>query len=206
MWKFKEKYSYQLKRPSGGGAFAARTLRLSLASALISLLCHGISFGQRLVFSQPLTARWQYATADTTNLTPATFDGHVYLPLAAGRLVALRAADGQLLWQTDLGGEFSAAPEGDERGVYIATETAAHESAQTYYRATGALRALSGKSGVTLWMRTLPRPFSSALTSNATTLYGGTTDGRIYAINKTTGEVKWQAQYTAPFASQPTLH
>src|SRR5205085_11185168 len=33
-----------------------------------------------------------------------------------------------------------------------------------------------------------------------------TTDGRVYAISKTNGEVKWQAQYTAPFASQPVLH
>ena len=206
MWKFKEKYSDQMERANGTRALLARMLKSSLVCTLVCLLCSAQSVGQQLVFSQPLTARWQYATADTINFTPATFAGQVYLPLAAGRLVALRAADGQLLWQTDLGGEISAAAEADERGVYIATETITQDGAQTYYRATGALRALSGKSGVTFWMRTLPRPFSSALIANATTLFGGTTDGRVYAISKTNGEVKWQAQYTAPFASQPVLH
>jgi outer membrane protein assembly factor BamB len=206
MWKLKEKYSDQTGRMSGTGALVARALKSGFVCLLVCLVCSAQSVGQQLVFSQPLIARWQYTTAATINFRPAAFAGQVYLPLAAGRLVALSAADGQLLWQTDLGGEISAAAEADEHGVYIATETITPDGTQTYYRATGALRALSGKSGVTLWMRTLPRPFSSALTANATTLFGGTTDGRVYAISKANGEVEWQAQYTAPFASQPVLH
>jgi len=206
MWKLREKYSGQMSSMCGARAWIVRLQNLLVSSFLIALLCPAPGLGQQLAFSQPLAARWQYETADTVNLTPATFADQVYLPLAGGRLVALRAGDGQLIWQTEMGGAFSAPPEADERGVYLATETKAIEGVQTYYRATGALRALSSRSGVTRWMRTLPRPISSALAANATTLYGGTTDGRVYAISKATGEISWQAQYTAPFASQPVLH
>lgn len=158
-----------------------------------------------MVFSQPLTARWQYTTESTLNLTPAASGDSVYLPLATGALVALRASDGQLLWKSDMGGTFSAAPGADERGVYVATESAQAEDGQTFYRATGALYALSRKSGVTLWMHTLPRPIRGALAASATNIFAGAADGRLYAIDKETGEIKWLAQYSAPFASQPVL-
>jgi len=160
---------------------------------------------QQLVFSQPLTAHWEYATDNTVNLTPAAHGESVYLPLGAGELVALRVGDGQLIWRQELGGTVSAAPEADERGVYVATETADVGGEQTFYRATGALRALSPKSGVTLWMHTLPRPVRGGLADSATTIFAGASDGRIYAFDKGTGEVKWLAQYNAPFASQPIL-
>src|SRR5436309_2165233 len=111
-----------MNKPSRDRARVRRTLRRIGSSIFISLLYPILCMGQQLTFSQPLIARWQYLTADTINLTPATHDGHVYLPLADGKLVALSAADGQLIWQTDMGGAFSSAPEADERGVYVATE------------------------------------------------------------------------------------
>jgi outer membrane protein assembly factor BamB len=161
---------------------------------------------QQLVFSQPLTQRWQYTTENTVNLTPAAHGDSVYLPLAAGELVSLRAADGQMIWKSEMGGTFSAAPEADERGVYVATETTETGNNQTFYQATGALRALSRKSGVTLWMHTLPRPIRGALAVSPTTIYAGASDGRIYAFGTESGEVRWVAQSNAPFNSQPVLH
>lgn len=190
----------------GRGRNSAKTARFILIFALLlSLSFSKANAQQQLFFSQPLTSPWQFETVSTLNLTPAAHDNNVYLPLAAGELVALFAATGEFRWKSEMGGTVSAAPVADERGVYVATEAAEAADGTTFYRATGALRLLSQKSGVTLWMHTLPRPFCGALAANATTIFGGTADGRIYAFSKDTGEIKWQAQFAASFASQPVL-
>ena len=45
----------------------------------------------QIALSQPLTIRWQYQSDRTVNLTPATDGERIYLPLAEGMLVSLRA-------------------------------------------------------------------------------------------------------------------
>jgi outer membrane protein assembly factor BamB len=158
---------------------------------------------QHIALSQPLTLRWQYTTASTVNLTPATDGQRVYLPLAAGTIVSLRAFDGQMFWRTEIGGEFSASPAADDRGVYIASETGVVQGKAP--QAAGALRALGRESGVTLWMRTLPFPLRGALAINEQVLFGGAGDGRVYAVSKKTGEMLWVNQFPTPFSSLPTI-
>lgn len=162
-----------------------------------------IGSGGQLALSQPLTLRWRYATDATVNLTPATDGQRVYLPLAAGQIVSLRAADGQLFWRADIGGEFSASPAADDRGVYIASETGVVQGKAP--QAAGALRALGRESGVTLWMHTLPFPLRGALAINEQTLFGGSSDGRVYALNKKSGEILWVKHFNTPFSSLPTV-
>jgi outer membrane protein assembly factor BamB len=157
----------------------------------------------QVALSQPLTLRWQYTTDLTVNLTPATDGARIYLPLAAGTLVSLRAVDGQMFWRAEVGGELSASPVADELGVYIASETGMVQGAAP--RAAGALRALGRESGVTLWMHTLPFPLRGALAMNEQTLFGGASDGRVYAVSKKSGEVAWMKQFSAPFLSIPTV-
>src|SRR5687767_15575648 len=48
------------------------------------------------LLSQPLTIRWRYESNVTLNLTPAFDKERIYLPLAGGTIVALKAKDGQL--------------------------------------------------------------------------------------------------------------
>jgi outer membrane protein assembly factor BamB len=157
----------------------------------------------QLELSQPLTLQWRYLSEQTINLTPATDGERVYLPLTAGVIVSLRAADGQLLWKTDIGGELSAAPVADERGVYLASESQTGSGAKA--QVNGTIRALGRESGVTQWVKALPMPIRAALASNHDTIFGGASDGRIYAIRKTTGEILWNKQVSSPLASQLTL-
>lgn len=156
-----------------------------------------------IALSQPLTLRWQYTTDTTINLTPATDGQRIYLPLAAGTIVSLRAFDGQMFWRTEIGGELSASPIADERGVYIASETGVVQGKAP--QAAGALRALGRESGVTLWMHTLPFPLRGALAMNEQTLFGGAGDGRLYAVSKKSGEMLWVKQFSTPFSSQPVI-
>jgi outer membrane protein assembly factor BamB len=153
-----------------------------------------------IALSQPLTIRWQYESDRTVNLTPATDGERIYLPLAEGTLVSLRAADGQLLWRTETGGELSASPVADRSAVYVGSKTAGGAPGNEP-RAAGALRALGREAGVTLWMRTFRSPLQGTLAVNETALFGGGSDGRVYALDKRTGKFIWVTQHWSPFAS-----
>ena len=153
--------------------------------------------------SQPLTVGWRYNSDLTLNLTPAFDQDRVYLPLAGGIIVSLKAGDGTLNWRSEFGGELSASPAADARSVYVASETGKPESGVR--RATGALRALGKEGGVTQWMRTLAMPLQGSLTLANGKLFGGGRDGKLYAFDSNTGEVRWSFEYSAPFDSQPVI-
>ncbi|HVF50554.1 MAG TPA: PQQ-binding-like beta-propeller repeat protein [Pyrinomonadaceae bacterium] len=171
---------------------------------LVTLPFSTLAREEGFALSQPLTVRWQYQTERTVNLTPAVRDGLIYLPLTAGTLLSLRGSSGELLWKEETGGEFSAAPLADEQGVYVATEVGGAQ--ETHFpRATGALRALSSRSGITRWMRTLQSPLRGALAASEKMIFAGAADGRVYAFGKERGEVLWMSQFKATFNSQPIL-
>jgi outer membrane protein assembly factor BamB len=157
----------------------------------------------KLSLSQPLTVAWRYDSRSTINLTPANDNERVYLPLAGGQIVSLKAADGQLNWRSEMGGELSASPVADSHAVYVASETGKPEAGER--RAMGALRALGREGGVTLWMRTLAMPLRGSLTLANGKLFGGGSDAKLYAFDAKTGAVKWVHSYAAPFNSQPVV-
>ena len=96
---------------------------------VFSLTCASVFPAKKIdkepLLSQPLTVRWKYQSNVTLNLTPAFDKERVYLPLAGGTLVALKARDGELFWRSEIGGELSASPVADESAIYVASETTA---------------------------------------------------------------------------------
>lgn len=164
---------------------------------------HSAKSDPRAFLSQPLTVGWRYNSDLTLNLTPAFDRDRVYLPLAGGIIVSLKAGDGTLNWRSEFGGELSASPVADDRSVYVASETGKPEAGTR--RATGALRALGKEGGVTQWMRTLAMPLQGSLTLANGKLFGGGGDGRLYAFDSRTGELRWSFEYNAPFNSQPVV-
>jgi outer membrane protein assembly factor BamB len=161
------------------------------------------SVSDRVDFSQPLTISWRYESNSTLNLTPAFDDERIYLPLAGGTIVSLMGANGQLNWRSEVGGELSASPIADQRAVYVASETGKSESGVR--RATGALRALGRDGGVTQWMRTLAMPLRGGLVLSNGKLFGGSSDGRIYAFDSADGQARWAYDHGSPFNSQPVV-
>jgi outer membrane protein assembly factor BamB len=153
--------------------------------------------------SQPLRLQWRYQSSQTLNLTPAATRDRLYLPLAQGAIVSLRTDDGGLIWRAEVGGEISAAPVADQRGVFVASETGAPavSAADSVMRATGSIRALGREAGVTLWARSLYRPLRGGLAETPTHLFGGAADGRVYAFVKETGEIQWANQFASGFTS-----
>jgi outer membrane protein assembly factor BamB len=179
-------------------------------SALLVVLCvsatalpTGITTSDQIRLSQPLTVQWRYLSELTIDLTPATDGQRIYLPLAAGAIISLDSSTGQLVWRTETGGELTAAPIADSRGVYVSSESkGAKEGPAT---STGSLRAIARDSGVTLWLRPTAKPFQGALAANNDTIFGGTSDGKVFAVRKSDGEIRWERQVEAPLASRLTL-
>jgi outer membrane protein assembly factor BamB len=156
-----------------------------------------------LILSQPLTVRWRYASNVTLNLTPAFDNERVYLPLAGGTLVSLKANDGQLFWRSDIGGELSASPIADNSTIYVASEAVAIAGLPP--SSSGTLRALGREGGVTQWMMPLVKPLRGALALSGERVFAGGSDGRIYAFDKRTGGVFWSILFGSPFSGQPVI-
>jgi eukaryotic-like serine/threonine-protein kinase len=159
----------------------------------------------QVALSQPLTVRWRYDSNLTLNLTPAFDAERIYLPLAGGTVVSLRARDGQLNWRSEMGGELSASPVADDVAVYVASEIGPEggESGVGVRRAGGTLRALGREGGVTQWMRTLAMPLRGSLTISGNKLFAGGIDGRFHAFDKSNGEILWSLPYGGRFNCHP---
>jgi outer membrane protein assembly factor BamB len=178
-----------------------RAARAGTPDSRVSASAAAIASTPELVLSQPLTLRWVYGADKTTNFTPATDGKSVYLPLADGTLVALNAVDGKLLWKSEAGGNFSAAPVADEHTLYVATEYPGAENNAV----RGTLRALSKDTGITLWMRTLQAPLRGSLAAGASAVFAGAANGGVYAFDKLTGRTLWTNTYGDEFDAQPML-
>ena len=103
-----------------------------------------------VTLSQPLTIRWRYDSPFTLNLTPASDSDRIYLPLASGTIVALRAradsSTGVRRWEAN----FPLSCRG-ERAVFVAQNATRYDQAVLgQRRALGTLRALGRDGGVTL--------------------------------------------------------
>src|SRR5207245_1009732 len=176
---------------------------LLVVFTLTASLAIGAYQRPQIALSQPLTVRWRYQSDHMSNLTPATDGRTVYVPLTGGLLVALSAADGQMRWKADAGGEFSSGPVTDDGSVYAATEYREVSGEQASIH--GTLRALSKETGITSWMRTLPAPLRGRPVAGANALFAGAADGRVYAFDKRTGLTLWINQYAESFSGPPAV-
>ena len=185
--------------------FSDRFFQFFAAAVLTSLLfctAHPVTVTPReILLSQPLTVRWRYESNVTLNLTPAFDSERIYLPLAGGMIVALKAKDGQLYWRSEMGGELSASPVADNSMIYVASE--AITSTDEPRVIGGALRALGHDGGVTQWMTPLVRPLRGSLALNGGKLFAGGIDGRAYAFDKRTGGVLWSIPFGATLNGHP---
>lgn len=150
-----------------------------------------------LDLSQPLKLVWSYQSDDVSALASVADEQALYVPLVGGKLLALRARDGERLWRTEIGGELTASPASDERAVYCASfapsnppakaaEAAAVTSTAASLSSATLLRALSNRSGLTLWSQTLAEPANFLFATNRV-LIAVSASGLISIYDKTVG-------------------
>ncbi len=186
----------------GGGRNIVITFLLLNLVFFTSLCMPSARSEERLALSQPFMAKWQYETEETVDFTPAVRDGTIYVPFSSGQIVSLNGDDGELIWKSETGGHISASPVADEKALFVASESG---KANSGFRSQskGVVRALSLNSGLTMWERILPLPLRGALTSDLRNVYGAGRDGRVYAINKLTGDILWTKHFGEPFEFRP---
>ncbi len=184
-----------------------RVRLLCVLSLILGIPTFAISFQagpkRQIELSKPLTIHWRYPSEQTINLSPATDGQNIYVPLSAGSLISLRSNTGELVWRAEVGGELTASPVADERGVYVASVSTSSSSNTS--TVLGALRLLGRDTGITLWVCNLPSPPRTALAMNDDSIFGATADGRVYAVKKSSGSVIWNHQLNSSFGSQVAL-
>src|SRR5690348_15843798 len=168
---------------------------------VVSLACVSVISADKpdteALLAQPLTVRWRYESNVTLNLTPAFDNERVYLPLAGGTIVGLKANDGQLSWRSEMGGELSASPVADEAAIYVASEITALSGESR--GSSGALRALRREGAAMQRMTPLVKPLRGALTISGGKLFACGSDGRARAFDIRTGAVVWSIPFSSPF-------
>lgn len=118
-------------------------------------------------------------------LAPALADGKVYAAATDGKVSALDAASGKLLWTTTVDADLSAGVAADEATVAVAS-------------AKGTLFAFDAATGKQRWKTKLSTEVLSAPAIGSGVVIVRSMDNKIAAYDVETGKRRWMVQRTAP--------
>lgn len=135
--------------------------------------------GIRALNAETGEERWSTALDGTLSAPMSVAESALVAVIDSGTVVALRAADGQRLWQHDLGGKspFPAVP-GEQRLIYFSLTD-------------GRVVAVSIETGMRAWERRLSGTLSEPAVGRDR-VFVGSTDNFFYAIDATSGDLEWK--------------
>jgi outer membrane protein assembly factor BamB len=133
---------------------------------------------------------WTATISGSVGASPAVVDGRVYIG-SLDRLYALDAASGARVWSATLGGRIQASPAVAGGTAYVRSDD-------------NKLNALNAGTGAPVWTASIgptPQPgepsFGTPTSSSPAVadgmVYVGSFDGKLYALNATTGATVWTA-------------
>ena len=136
-----------------------------------------------------------FATASTQNISPPTLaNGSIYSGSLNGS-VSATSANGNVLWQRNLGGEVDASPQLANGSLFVGVNVGT---------ITGnSIVALNSANGAVIWQRFINNYAGANIVASNGTVYFGAEDGNVYALDANTGAIKWTAQDSATFSNQP---
>jgi outer membrane protein assembly factor BamB len=151
---------------------------------------------------------WVFKTGGPIWSSPSVVEGTIYFGSNDGNIYALKADSGNVVWQIKTGGRVMGRPTLDGPYLYVLSDD-------------GLLYKLARKTGKSIWQfdthggpvaRDLPRADSAVydyLTSSATvvdgTVYVGSADKRLYAIDAENGNEKWHFETQGIIRSTPAV-
>lgn len=151
--------------------------------------------------------QWEFASILRRFSPPALGqDDTVYLGTGQSNLLALAGATGQKKWEIGMSGEVSASPAvGSDGTVYVNSLRSSQIG--------DILIAVDGLTGVKKWETTVGkggfRPSGSESSAPALdaagTVYLGSVDGGLYAIDTQGGQVRWRYETGAPIVTSPSI-
>lgn len=132
---------------------------------------------------------WIFETGGPVIGSPAAADGAVYIGSNDDFLYKLHAATGKLLWKFDANGDIETKPLVADDKIYIASHNG--------------LYALT-KDGKEVWFR-LIRWAESSPAYVSGTVFVGTDDNRLLALDAETGKTRWEFQTADSVESSPSV-
>jgi eukaryotic-like serine/threonine-protein kinase len=149
--------------------------------------------------------KWKFPTGDRIVSSPVYADGVIYFGGDDGNVYAVDAADGRQLWKRRTGGPVAATPAiagetlyvGSYDGKFYALDK--RTGAPRWKFATGGERRFEAKGlhGMQPKNQTIADPFDVFLSSPVVAegaVYFGSGDGSLYALDATSGDLKWKFQ------------
>ena len=165
--------------------------------------------------------KWKFQTGGQVIASPAVTNGVAYIASTDGNLYSVDLETGAQKWKLALGVRATASPAVDHGTVYLGTYSGRFYAVDA---ATGTLkwkfltegeRRFAGKHlhGSEPAAETMPDPFDCYLSSPAVwngTVYFGSGDGDVYALDTATGTLKWKFHtgdvvHASPAISDGTL-
>jgi len=155
--------------------------------------------------------KWTFATGGRVVSSPVTLDGMIYFGSDDGYVYAVDAASGRQVWRRGTKGPVSATPAIDHGVLYIGSFDGkfyaldARTGAPKWKFSTAGERQFEAK-GIHGWQpkgQTIPDPFDLYLSSPVVvngTVYFGSVDGNLYALDANSGEQRWK------FATGDVVH
>ncbi len=125
---------------------------------------------------------WDYSTDDWIDASPAVSGAAVYASSRDGNLYAFNRLSGAMLWKAALGAPSVSSPLVLDGKVYVGVSAPQDK-----------LKVFSAASGALLWQYSalLPQPVETAPSTDGGTVYFGSNDGHVYALNKDSGASAW---------------
>jgi outer membrane protein assembly factor BamB len=147
--------------------------------------------------------KWKFPTGDRIVSSAVFADGVVYFGSDDGNVYAVAAADGRQLWKRKTGGPVAATPAiaggmlyiGSYDGKFYALDM--HTGAPQWKFTTGGERRFEAKGlhGMQPKNQTIADPYDVYLSSpvlGGGVVYFGSGDGNVYALDATSGDLKWK--------------
>jgi eukaryotic-like serine/threonine-protein kinase len=137
----------------------------------------------------------QFATPNTQTISPPTLgNGDVFIGSLSGS-VSATGVNGIALWQKSLGGEVDAPPQLANGSLFVGVNVGT---------ITGnSIVALNAVNGALRWQRFINNYAGSNIAVNNNTVFFGAEDGKVYALDASTGVIKWKVQDSPNFSNQP---
>jgi outer membrane protein assembly factor BamB len=141
---------------------------------------------------------WSTATDDKVVAAPAYANGTIYVGTNGGRVYALNAKTGKVLWRADSFSHFG-------RREYFYAAPAVAYGRVFVGNTDGTVYAYGAGTGHLLWARQVGTYVYAAPAVWRKTVYVGTWDGYFTALDARTGEIRWRFNAPGGIMGAPTV-
>jgi outer membrane protein assembly factor BamB len=147
-------------------------------------------FANGIALHPPFRRVWTFRARSLVEFPPAVAYGRLYFGNNAGALFAIGAKNGRKAWRYDSHRCQASSPAVDSHTVYQAFMLRRPCIRKPDPRLTGEIVALAVGTGKVRWKKTIGPSESSPVVVDGT-LYAGDWNGRVWALDSTTGATRW---------------